>query len=65
VKVQVDLNLCQGYGTCAALAPEVFVLDEWGYATVTHDGVVAPENEDAARRALLECPMAAIVTVDG
>jgi len=28
VRVRVDLDLCQGHGTCAEEAPEVFAVDE-------------------------------------
>jgi ferredoxin len=28
VRVRVDLDLCQGHGTCAEEAPEIFALDE-------------------------------------
>ncbi len=60
MRVTVNTDLCQGYGTCADLAPEVFQLDEWGYAVVQIDGELPPELEERARRAVLECPMNAI-----
>ena len=28
MRVRVDLDLCQGHGTCAEEAPEVFAVDE-------------------------------------
>ena len=38
MKVQLKQALCDGFGTCAKHAPEVFILDEWGYASVANDG---------------------------
>ena len=64
MKVIVDRDLCEGYGTCAVVAPELFRLDEWGFAEVVGEGDVAAEHEDAARRALHECPMNAISHAD-
>jgi ferredoxin len=61
VRVRVEATKCEGYGNCAAHLPEVFVLDEWGYASVNADGNVAPEDEGRARRAVLDCPAHAIL----
>jgi ferredoxin len=60
IKVHVDTTKCEGYGMCAQDLPEVFKLDEWGYAYVEADGEVPPTKEDLARRAVLDCPMDAI-----
>ena len=64
MRVIVDSDLCEGYGTCAVVAPELFRLDEWGFAEVVGEGEVAAEYEDAAGRALHECPMNAISVAD-
>jgi ferredoxin len=64
MRAAVDVERCEGYGTCASLAPEVFVLDEWGYAQVANDGEVPAGQEDLVRRAALECPMT-VITYDG
>ena len=64
MKVQLKQSLCDGFGTCAVHAPEVFLLDEWGYASVAGDGTVAPEAEDRVRRAIIDCPVHAIVAID-
>ena len=58
--VRVEAAKCDGYGTCAAHFPELFQLDEWGYAYIEGDGAVAPGDEDRARRAILDCPVHAI-----
>lgn len=64
MKVRIEAARCEGYGTCAAHAPDVFKLDEWGYAYVEDDGTVPPSSEDEARRAILECPVHAIRETD-
>ena len=65
MKVQFKQSLCDGFGTCAKHAPELFVLDEWGYASLSGDGRVAaePAAEDRARRAIIDCPVHAIVEI--
>lgn len=64
MRVQVDPKLCQGHARCAALAPDVFELDEHGYST-TRDVDVTPELQKEAHRASQSCPELAItVTVD-
>ncbi|WP_426243606.1 ferredoxin [Nocardioides sp. LHG3406-4] len=64
MKVLVDSTKCEAYGTCAEIAPEVFELDDFGYAAALADGVVPAEHEDVARKALEACPVRAIRTVD-
>ena len=63
MRVSVDATKCEGYGTCAIHAPEIFKLDEWGYAYADGDGVVTPELREAAQRAIADCPIAAIVVL--
>jgi len=60
VKITVNASVCEGYGNCARIAPELFELDEAGYSQVTDDGVVPPDQEALARHAIDDCPMAAI-----
>jgi ferredoxin len=60
MKAEVDGALCQGFGTCAAIAPDLFQLDELGYASTAGDGTVPEGQEDLAESAALECPMSAI-----
>lgn len=64
MKIKLDRTLCDGFGKCAEQAPEVFDLDDWGYASYA-PGVSAYEDlpegqEPSARRALLDCPVHAI-----
>ena len=64
MKVRVDSTKCQAYGTCAIHLPEVFKLDEWGYAYVDDDGAVPGGAEESARKAIADCPERAITSED-
>jgi ferredoxin len=59
--VKLDRTRCDGFGRCAKLAPQYFSLDDWGYASLTGDGTVADADRDAVMRALLDCPVHAIM----
>ena len=61
MKVKLDRTLCDGFGLCAKHAPEYFPLDDWGYASLQGDGSIPAADEDAVRRALLDCPVHAII----
>ncbi len=60
MRVTVDSDLCEGYATCVGIAPDLFELDEWGYAQLKAAGELAPDQEGLARDSALECPMNAI-----
>jgi ferredoxin len=60
MKVHVDPEKCQGHNRCFAIAPELFDVDDYGYATEIGDGTVPPELEDKARLAVENCPEYAI-----
>jgi ferredoxin len=62
VKVRVDADRCQGHGRCAALAPEVYRLDELGFA-VGGTTEVEPGCEEQARLGAQSCPERAIQVV--
>jgi ferredoxin len=61
VKVRVDPSLCQGHNRCHALAPDLFLLDESGFASAVSDGSVPPEREEAAELAADNCPELAVL----
>jgi ferredoxin len=63
MKIRLDRTLCDGFGICAKHAPGYFSLDDWGYASLEGDGVVADADEDAVTRALLDCPVHAIIAM--
>jgi ferredoxin len=64
VKVRLESAICDGFGTCATHAPQVFELDEWGYAAPIGDGSVPDGEEAHTRRAVADCPVHAIVLID-
>ena len=64
MKVSVDQDRCQGHSRCMALAPELFEVDDYGYASATGDGVVPPELEEKARLAAANCPEYAVILDD-
>ncbi len=59
--IKLDRTVCDGFGFCARRAPQYFSLDDWGYASVVGDGVVAETDRDAVTRAMLDCPVHAIM----
>ncbi|WP_348536826.1 ferredoxin [Nocardia carnea] len=63
MKIKLDRTLCDGFGICAKHAPDHFPLDDWGYASLAGDPVIAPGDEPAVHRALLDCPVHAITTL--
>ncbi len=64
MRVHVDGDKCQGHNRCYAIAPEVFDVDDLGYAHELHDGVVPAEFEGQARRAVANCPEYAITIAE-
>jgi ferredoxin len=60
MKLHIDSKVCQGHGRCYDLAPELFGDDDEGYGQVLGDGVVPPDSEHDARRAVANCPERAI-----
>jgi ferredoxin len=62
VKAFVDEKLCQGHARCNLICPEVFDLDEAGFASVIAE-VIPPEQEAAVEDAVLNCPERAITTI--
>lgn len=63
MKIKLDRTRCDGFGICAKHAPEHFPLDDWGYASLAGDPVIATADEPAVTRALLDCPVHAITTL--
>ncbi len=64
MKIHLDRTICDGFGICAKHAPAYFSLDDWGYACLIGDGTVAEEDRDAVMRALMDCPVHAIMELD-
>ena len=59
MKARVDAGLCQGHGRCNIICPDVFGLDEWGYA-YTDDQPTSVALEHAVHEAAAACPERAI-----
>jgi len=64
VKVRVDPEKCQGHNRCYSLAPELFDVDDLGYASAKGDGVVPPDLEGKAKLAAANCPEYAVIIED-
>jgi len=60
MNVSVDPDLCQGHARCAALAPELFELDELGNAREKGNGTVPEGLVEKAWLAKANCPEEAI-----
>lgn len=60
MEIEVDLDLCQGHAQCQDAAPQVFEVQDDGYAhllmTSTDDPALIAAVEDAEQR----CPVEAI-----
>lgn len=60
MRLSVDREKCQGHNRCYALAPELFEVDELGFARARSTGTVPPELETKALLAVRNCPEYAI-----
>jgi len=63
MKIRVDVNSCSGQARCAAIAPEVYVLNDVGY-NATDELEVGEAHLVAACRGALACPEGAISIID-
>ncbi|GAC70327.1 ferredoxin [Gordonia soli] len=59
MEVSIDLEKCAGHARCYAASPELFDLDESGYA-LNAEISVPDGDEPAAREAVASCPERAI-----
>jgi ferredoxin len=65
MRIRLDRTICDGFGVCAKHAPEYFSLDDWGYASLEGNGTIPEEDQPAVMRALLDCPVHAIIEMGG
>ena len=64
MRITVDADKCQGHNRCSALAPDLFDIDELGYASARHEGRVPAGQEANAELAVANCPEYAISIVE-
>lgn len=62
MRILVDHELCTGHARCAAMAPDLFPLDEVGYSAII-DLEVPSGSEEAAHLGADACPERAITVV--
>ena len=60
MKIVVDSILCEAYGKCERIAPDLFQLDDEGIAYVVVAGHLTDEQFERARGAVNLCPVGAI-----
>ncbi len=60
MKINYDRSLCQGHNRCYSLAPELFDVDDEGYAILKVEGEVPAELEGKAQLCVDNCPEYAI-----
>ena len=60
MRVRVDPERCQGHSRCYSLAPEVFDVDDDGFAYVLVEGELPADLEAKAVLAVENCPERAI-----
>jgi ferredoxin len=60
MRIIYDRDACQGHNRCYLLAPELFDVDDEGYAILRVTGDVPAELERKAQLAIDNCPEYAI-----
>lgn len=60
MKINFDRDACQGHNRCYSLAPELFDVDDEGYAVLLVTGEVPAELEEKAQLCVDNCPEFAI-----
>lgn len=63
MKVRIDTDRCSGHARCAANGPDVFELDDDGYA-LPLDGGIPAHLEAQARAGADACPERAIEIIE-
>jgi ferredoxin len=60
-RLRVNPILCNGYGYCAEIVPELVSLDDWGFPIVNESAIVDERVERLAERAVATCPRLALL----
>ena len=63
MKIRNDKARCVGHARCAAVAPDIYELDDDGYIAVEEIDV-PPGKEDIARRGARACPERVITVIE-
>lgn len=63
LRVRVDPIRCTAFGFCAEFCPELFILDEWGYAWLK-EPLTGPEMAATLYETARLCPTGAISIED-
>ena len=63
MKIRIDQAGCVGHARCAAVAPDIYPLDDDGYIAVA-EIEVKPGQEALARRGARACPERIITIVE-
>ncbi|MFN3217311.1 MAG: ferredoxin [Acidimicrobiales bacterium] len=64
MKINFDRDACQGHNRCYMLAPELFDVDDEGYAILLVEGEVPAELAEKAQLTVDNCPEFAITIED-
>jgi ferredoxin len=59
-RIEIDRQLCSGFGSCIDSAPKVFELDRSGIASL----LVSESEDGATLEAARSCPMGAIAVFE-
>jgi ferredoxin len=60
-QLRVNPILCNGYGYCAEIVPELISLDDWGFPIVRSRPIEDDKLLNLARRAVTTCPRLALL----
>jgi len=60
MRIEFDRDKCQGHNRCYMLAPDLFDVDDEGYAILRDAGTVPAELERQAQLAADNCPEFAV-----
>lgn len=65
MKVSINSDRCQGHARCVFFAPEVFDIDDEGYAVVREGFADVPADQQAkVRKAVANCPELSIIATE-
>jgi ferredoxin len=60
MRIEVDLDLCQGHAMCELEAPHVFAVPKRGTVTITTAGPPPETERTAVEAAIRHCPTQAL-----